>query len=522
MKVLIVVDKSGTAIDRLAQLVQTNAPHLDIRILPVHPKRNDADTLYEASQLLQWCDLIDIHYWKSGEVLRQSFPQYFSKPKILFHFNPYDVDKLDWPKFYDKIIVGNKEIHEKIPYAHLVPYALDLSFFTFRPDDQYVETKVINMSVNRIESKKGVLEVAQVCKKLGYELHLVGRVSDGQYMQTVLDTGVVKFWENATDEELKNVYNNSIIHVCNSTDNFESGTLPILENMACGTPVLTRNVGHVPDLYNGGNMVVRTGLKEDLEDLETQLKDMVENRVWRLQIREKAWETVKNRDARIMTRRITKLYYSIYRPEKPLASIIIPTKDNPEAFIQSLVDALAQDYIKFEVIVADSGNTPIKKIVDEARKQTDVPIKYLYFPNKGNYTLAEARNRAIIESEGETLVFCDDRIGMEKDAVTEMSKFLTAKSWVWGVKDGVAKGFVENFSAVQRNEIVKHGLFNERMQWYGGMTQDIRTRFERELGFDFVIADTAKAKGIKRAKSKRGRLENILEAKVLLFKLYGE
>lgn len=528
MKVLIVVDKSGTAIDRLAQLVQKNSPHLDIRVLPVHPKRNDADTIYEASQLLDWCDIIDIHYWKSGEVLRSTFPTPFKeKPSILFHFNPYDVDKGNWPDVYTKVVVGNQSIHNDLPYAHLVPYGLDLDFFKFKvkevlPESGPINDRIVNMSVNRIESKKGVLEVAQACKELGYKLHLVGRVSDGEYMQTVLNTGAVKFWENATDEEMREVFYNSQIHVCNSTDGFESGTLPILENMACGTAVLTRNVGHVPDLYNGKNMVVRNGIKEDIEDLKENLKNMMENYQWRSKIIENAWNTVRTRDSRIMTRKITKLYNQIYMPEKKMVSIIIPTKDNPECFTASLVSALSQDYKKFEIVVSDSGNNMVKPIVEEARRRTGVPIKYIHFDHRGGYTLAEARNRAVIESEGEILVFCDDRIGMEKDAVTQLTGFVTARCWVWGVKDKSIKAFVENFSAVNRDELVKHGMFNERINLYGGTTQDIRTRFEKELGFDFVLAESANAVGIKKTKSSKTRMESIREAKVLLYKLYGE
>ncbi|MBU1759384.1 MAG: glycosyltransferase, partial [Bacteroidetes bacterium] len=54
----------------------------------------------------------------------------------------------------------------------------------------------------------------------------------------------------------------------NSLFDFESGTLPILEAMACGVPVLTRNIGHVPDLFDGKNMVIREGEQNDVEDLK--------------------------------------------------------------------------------------------------------------------------------------------------------------------------------------------------------------------------------------------------------------
>jgi len=87
----------------------------EVVVLPVHPKRNDADTIYELSKHMQWADIIDAHYWKSGDVAKQTFPQFWDdKIKILFHFNPYDIDQRNWTDEYDAVVVGNKGIHNKI------------------------------------------------------------------------------------------------------------------------------------------------------------------------------------------------------------------------------------------------------------------------------------------------------------------------------------------------------------------------------------------------------------------------
>jgi len=223
MKILIVVDKQGTAIWRLANSVKRTLSQHDIIIFPIHPKRNDVDSLIEVQKLMVWCDILDIHYWKSGQILRTSFPTEFnSKPKILFHFNPYDVNTEE-NQYYDRVIVGNNEMYTKLPSAHLIPYGIDLGFFRF--NDNYTEEKIVNMSVARIEGKKGVLEVAKVCKELGYKFKLVGRVSKGSYMKEVMEAGkgVIEFWENATDFKLREIYYSSTIHICNSVSGFESG-----------------------------------------------------------------------------------------------------------------------------------------------------------------------------------------------------------------------------------------------------------------------------------------------------------
>lgn len=522
MRILIVIDKEGSAIWRLADAVKRNLPQHEIVILPVHPKRSDPQTFIEAQRLMVWADVIDIHYWKSGQLLRTSFPKEFqAKPKVLFHFNPYDIE-IEENQYYGKVVVGNTTIHDQLPSATLIPYGIDLSFFKYNED--YTKDEVVNMSVARIEGKKGVFEVAQACKELGYKFKLVGRVSKPEYMNEVIRAGGdnLEFFENVTDEKLREVYYSSAIHVCNSIDGFESGPLPVLENMACGVPVLTRSVGHIPDLYDGANMVLREKGPEDIEDLKDKLRSLMENIGWRLKLREKAWETVKNKDERRMALEINKLYYSLYKPGIPLVSVVIPTKDHPESLVECLVGILRQDYPKMEVIISDGGNMRIEKIIEEARKYTSVPIKYIHFDHRGTYSLAEARNRAIIEADGEYLVFCDDRIKMESDAVKVFTVYRTAKTWLWGMKDGVAKGFVENFSFVARKDLIEGGMFCERMQWYGGMTQEVRTRFERERGLTFILVDEAKAEGIGRSGSKKARREDIIDAKFLIYKMYDK
>lgn len=525
MRILIVVDKHGTAIDRLARSVQRNLPQHTVIVFPLHPKKQTIDDLAEAQKLMMWADIIDIHYWKSGKVLRETFPGEFNaKPRMLFHFNPYDAVN-DENQYYDKVVVGNKEIHDMVPSAYLIPYMIDLSFFKY--NDNYTEEQTVMMSVNRIEGKKGVKEVAQVCRELGYKFVLVGRVSKKEYMDEVIRVGnpdgnnsdKFQFIENATDEQLRDVYYQSAVHVCNSVDKYESGTLPILEAMACGVPVLTRMIGHVPDLYNGGNMEIRVGQPEDVEELKTVLKNLMENRMLREKMRDKAWDTVKNRDDRRMAMMVNKLYYSLYKPPRPLASIIIPTKDNPESFLECLLAAVNQDYEKFEIVVADSGEVPVRQIINEVKKQTEIPIRYIYFERKGNYTLAEARNRAIIEADGEVLVFCDDRMRMDSKAVGLFVSYHKPKTWIWGIKDSFEKGFVENFSSVDRQDLIRNGMFNERIQWYGGMTQEVRERFEGN-GFEFLYLQEVKATSIKRAGSKARRRADIIEAKNLIFKLY--
>lgn len=529
MKIAIIVDKPGTAIDRLAQLIKQHADRHEFKIVPLHPKRASESEFAVVEEAVRWADLVDVHYWKCGDLLADKYPDLWkSKKKILFHFNPYDLDKKSWREMYDAVVVGNKNMAAHLPSAHLIEYGLDLSFWKFNnnwANEPQPKKPIIQMTVGRIEKTKGVREVAQACRELDYTLYLVGRVSKPDYMKEVLDKGGthLRFYEDIDDLKLRDVYYQSTVHVCNSWDDFESGTLPILEAMACGVPVLTRNVGHVPDLSNGRNMVVREKKEYDIEDLKMHLKEIVESPERLKKMREAAWDTVKGRDSRKMVRRIIRMYQKVREPQHPLVSVIIPTKDNHECLADCLVKVSQQDYHNFEIIVADSGvGYPItRQLIEAIKKHKDVTIKHIVIPWSDHYNLAEARNKAVIEAEGSILMFCDDRIGMKENAISEFKRYLARGSWLWGVKDDAVKAFVENFSMVYRDDVIIHGMFNEEIRWYGGMSEEIRRRFEQLGRMNFELIQTARAYQIKAATKKANRREQIIEAKNLLDKIYG-
>jgi glycosyltransferase involved in cell wall biosynthesis len=522
MNILILVDKEGSAIDRLCQSIKKFNPHFNIKIQAFHPKRPDLDQLENTPKLWDWADLVHVCYWRSGAKFAELHPQKFNeKRKILSHHNPYDLEEEKWLDIYKRVIVSNEDMHAKIPYANLVPQGMDLGYWEYNPGE-YTKEKVVNMVVARIEGKKGVEPVAKVCKELGYKFVLVGRISKMDYFKQIMAANPdTIFKENISDDELRQVYYDSAIHVCNSISGFESGTMPILESMACGVPVLTRSVGHVPDLFNGENMVIRGGDPEDTEDLKKELKDLMENRPLREKIREKAWWTVKDRPAQKMARRLSKLYYEVLGEKEPLVSVIVPTYDRPEVLLNCIARIVNQKYLNKEIIVADSGKESVELLINKVREQVSVPIKYIRFSNPGHYTLPEARNRAVIESEGVYLMFCDERIGIEPGAIGAFVNNAQDKTWLFGFKDEVEKGFVENFSFIAREELIRCGMFNERIDWYGGASQDLRTRFGAN-GFYFQVIPEAKAVSLIGSKNKSRKKKQIIKSKYTLWKMYGK
>ena len=520
MNILIITPKKPSAIQTLAEHIEKFNSHFNIKVLPVHPKRADMDTMLEAQKLMIWADVIHIAYWRSGKQLKITFPKEFmAKPKILTHFNPYDVRKEIWDE-YRKIVVCTQEQQTVLPRAELIPLCIDLNFFKF--NEEYTFNKVVIMSVARIESKKGVREVAQICNKLGYKFILVGQVSEPAYMKQILEVGDknIEFREQIEDEELLKSYYESAVYVCNSVDNFETGPLPILEAMACGVPVLTRNVGLVPDLYDGKNMVVRKGQVADTDDLEKELKELIENRERCKKLRIAGWETVKRKPAEKFARYYSSLYYRTFS-EKPLVSIIMPICNRGLEVSDTIMAALDQDYPNYELVIADSSDNPIESVIRKIKNVSKIPIKYIRIKRqKDEYTLAKARNEAIIEAQGSILVFCDDRLVIEPNTISTFVSGYYPKQWLWGTKDHYEKGFVENFSSTGRRELIDGGMFNERIDIYGGMTQEIKERFERQ-GFVFQRA-ACNANCIIKSSSKFRKKDDVIKMKYKLFKMYEE
>lgn len=532
MKVAIVIDKEGTAIDRLARMTVRAADWHAYRIVPVHPKRPSEEQLNAFEQAMQWADVIDFRYWKSAEMLRAHYA--IRKPCLLTHYNPYDLNQKQWSEYQANVVV-NKEQQMILKHAStLVPLPIDLDYWEYQPHETDNHEFDLIMVANRIEGKKGILPVAKLAGEKGYRMALVGSVSDPNYMDEVLKAGNgnVKPFLKITDEDLMRLYHRSIIHVCNSQDNFESGTMPILEAMACGTVVLTRRVGHVPDLFNGRNMAVRKSTQDDTNELDAMIQELLKDPAYRLEMAQEARSSIRSRHLDIYARSYSKLYHKVRGPEA-LVSMVIPTAGDIANLMKVLAHAMSQTWADIEIIVCYDGTdpVPVRDVIREARSVTSHTIKFYdvttYRLNPDNplqliktYGLARARNKAILEAEGDWMMFVDDRIQVDAEALRAFLTRAKENTWLWGVKDASPKGFVENFSFIKRADIIRIGGFSEQITQYGGMTQEVRTRAEQNK-IAFELVEAAKATAATKSRSRWTKYSAIAKSKSQCYKLYG-
>jgi len=514
LKIVTVSDKVDTAIDRLCKGVAKYHDNIEYVVCDVHPKRPDPVQLERFLTAVKDADIIDYQYFRTADMLRSNYPELKSIPSILTHNNPYSIHERDWND-YQIVVANNKTMEMNLSHItgarlEFIPLTIDTDFWQFntnwKPKDQVI------MVANRIESKKGILEVAIACAELSLKFVLVGAISDRGYFDSIMATENVDFYQEVSDEKLKELYYESKLHICNSKDDFESGTLPILEAMLCGVPVVTRKVGHVPDLYNGSNMIINENSNEDVVKLIDVIKNALSKDLD--DIRNKAWNTAKAHNHERRAYGYQRLYRSLVDDQKTV-SVIVPIYNNPEVIKECLESVGNQTYKNIELVVADDGGDN-KALVDDFAKTKNIPVRYIKTASD-DYGLARARNIAAIDATGEVLVFCDQRNIMSTKCVEAFVNNLSPRVWLYGNK-GAKKEFVENLSCIYRDEFLRLGGFSERIDAYGGLSQYARS-VAKYNGYKLEFVERAEAVPRGKSSNKYSKRNDIIKMKNRLWKM---
>ena len=546
MKILSIADKEGSAIDRLAKMNLKRWTHAQVVHTCVHPKRPEQAQVDFVRQMAKQVDIIDFQYWKTAVTLRKLLPELEGKKMVLTHHNEHNiVGDQEWKQYqWDAHVVKNgwqyKQLVDQGINPVLIRHAIEFDCFSFTPVLNLEEPRAIH--VGQIKKVKGVRELANACRDLKIGLTIVGKPSEAGYWEDFRKEymdGDQSSWPGVTylcdvpDDEIGKVYAASSVFVCNSDDGTESGTMPILEAMASGIPVVSRSIGLVRDVgKDAKNMIVRKGAYTDVEDLKAAIFSIISNKAFADELREAGWRSVRQYHPDIQAREYDRLFRRVmHGKDSKTVSIIMPTYNRAQALVEQFEALNNQTYKDFEVVVCDDGCTDnTYNVVREAIKLHSFPIRYVETGNKANeagdkkYGLAHARNLGVIESIGSILVFCDDRLIMHPDAIGNFVKKLTTMSedhkqkvWVWGSK-GAFKSFVENFSATWRRTLIDGGMFNERIDEYGGMTQEVSNRFGAQ-GVKFDWCPESLAEPIIKTHSKAHNREAIIRSKIKLYKM---
>ncbi len=531
-KILQIVDIYGWAIDELAKSVVEYNPQYEWRRMAIHPKglqRGEID-LAPIKEAIEWADVIDCQYWRTLSQLAEMIPELKKKKVMLTHHNEKNILSEPWD-YVDRFIVTTQRmsdiLSEKYP-KEKISYTIHNSFehkrFIFNPDYPPKNDRPVVGYTGRITAWKGLKEILQVCYELDYTCLIMGKMDSREYWDSIPAEHKEKIdWSffECKDEDVPNFYKEIDIYVGYSGSGRETGPLGLIEAMASGVPCVTTLSGIANDICEDQDSALVVDF-DDYDGLKEQMQNLIESAGLRNTIRNGGWDAIRNHNhqnrARKISREIDKLLY-----DDDLVSIIIPATYTRLKEVKEILSALEeQTYKSFEVMLIWDEISP-NVVINPQDYSFAMTIR---FTDKQGYNLAMSRNIGVIYSGGKYLMFCDSRLYPDKDAIKQFlkkardRKYEDKKAWFFGEKGGNKETFVENFSFIKRINFIAAGMNNERINGYGGMSQELRERFNSQ-GFEFVYVPDAKCKQLITARKDTDRRQSIINMKNLLSRLYG-
>jgi glycosyltransferase involved in cell wall biosynthesis len=178
----------------------------------------------------------------------------FSSERILPAFQRYD-------RRGAYVSISDADRHPSLTYTATVYHGIALEEFTPR-----VEHGDYLVFFGRIHPDKGVAEAIELARRVDMRLVIAGIIHDEEYFASAIaphiDDDRVKYVGSAGPEIRDELLGNAraLVHLVNFNEPFG---LSMIEAMACGTPVIGRRRGSVPEVVDDG---VTGYVVDDLED----------------------------------------------------------------------------------------------------------------------------------------------------------------------------------------------------------------------------------------------------------------
>jgi len=138
----------------------------------------------------------------------------------------------------------------RVPAEKVAAVPLAVETGIFRADGEATEGDYV-LAVATLEPRKNLARVAEAARQLGVELRVVGAAGWGGV--SVAGEGV-RWLGRVGDEELARLYRGAAVVAYPSL--YEGFGFPILEGMACGTPVVTSRGGSMEEVAGGAAVLV--------------------------------------------------------------------------------------------------------------------------------------------------------------------------------------------------------------------------------------------------------------------------
>jgi glycosyltransferase involved in cell wall biosynthesis len=167
----------------------------------------------------------------------------FSSPKILPVFQRYN-------NVVRYVSISDADRDPSLTYEATVYHGIALEEFT--PRDRAGEHLVF---LGRIHRDKGVAEAIELARRTGRRLVIAGIVHDRAYFDRevapLIDGDNVRYVGSVGPAERNELLGSAfaLVHLVNFAEPFG---LSMIEAMACGTPVIGRRLGSVPEVLDDG------------------------------------------------------------------------------------------------------------------------------------------------------------------------------------------------------------------------------------------------------------------------------
>jgi glycosyltransferase involved in cell wall biosynthesis len=167
----------------------------------------------------------------------------FSSERILPVFERYQ-DRVSY------VSISAADRHPRLRYAATIHHGIALEQFPFDP----IGSEDL-LFFGRIHPDKGAAEAIQVARRAGRKLVMAGIVQDqayhDQHVATAIDAREVIYDGPVGGEARTRMLGSAraLLHLINFDEPFG---LSVVEAMACGTPVIAKNRGSMPELIDHG------------------------------------------------------------------------------------------------------------------------------------------------------------------------------------------------------------------------------------------------------------------------------
>ncbi len=148
------------------------------------------------------------------------------------------------------VAISEADRHPALDYVATIHHGIDMGQFPFRP-----EAGGYLLFFGRIHPHKGVVEAIDVAERLGMPLVIAGIVQDQAYFVDLVERRIdgvrVRYVGPVGPEERGTLLGGAValLHLINFDEPFG---FSVVESMACGTPVVARDRGSMPELIRPG------------------------------------------------------------------------------------------------------------------------------------------------------------------------------------------------------------------------------------------------------------------------------